>query len=99
MLRSLLIATALTVLAGCSGSTGSCPLRETDEPLINHALDLYGKGKATRDELRRSFDLAVVYLPNMTCVGFNLKAGSAGGDETMCFDKKGQKVLTYRNGD
>jgi hypothetical protein len=34
----------------------------------------------------------------MTCVGFNLLPGAAGGDDTMCLDKSGKVVLTYRDG-
>lgn len=67
---------------------------------MNKALDIYGHGKVSREDLRKSFDLNVVYLPTMTCVGFNLLPGTAGGSDTMCFDKSGQRVvLKYRNGD
>ncbi len=74
-------------------------IRASDEPLVNRALDIYGHGKVSREDLRKTFDLAVVYLPKMTCVGFNLKPGTAGGDETMCLDASGRVVLFYRNGD
>jgi hypothetical protein len=68
------------------------------DPLVERALDLYGHGKLSREAIRKSNDLNVVYLPNMTCVGFNLLPGAAGGDDTMCLDKSGKVVLTYRDG-
>lgn len=70
------------------------------DPIVDKALDIYGHGKLSREAIRRSHDLNIVYLPTMTCVGFNLLPGTAGGDDTMCLDKSGQHVvLTYRNGD
>ena len=87
----------LLAVASCSRPTSH--IRESDEPVVNKALDIYGKGKVSRADLLKSYDVAVVYLPNMTCVGFNLRAGTAGGDETMCFDKTGRQVVSYRNGD
>jgi hypothetical protein len=53
-----------------------------------------------REEIRQSNDINVVYLPTMTCVGFNLLPGTAGGDDTICLDKSGQEVvLKYRDGE
>src|SRR4051812_13610378 len=88
------------VLSGCSCSPQATHVRPSEEAIVNKALDIYGHGKVSREDLRKSFDINVVYLPTMTCVGFNLLPGTAGGDETMCFDKSGQNVvITYRNGD
>ena len=86
------------VLSSCT-STRGCPIRESEEALVNRVLDSYGKGKVSREQLRRSFDISIVYFPTMTCVGLNLKAGTAGGDETICFDRQGQEIFRYRNGD
>ena len=94
---SLLAILVLLTVPGCHAF--GCPVRESDAAIVNRALDVYGKGKVDRDQLRRSFDIAVVYLPKMTCVGFNVKAGTAGGDETLCFDKTGREVISYSNGD
>jgi hypothetical protein len=70
------------------------------DPIVDKALDIYGHGKVSREEIRRSNDINVVYLPTMTCVGFNLLPGTLGGDDTMCFDPSGQRVvLQHRNGD
>lgn len=74
-------------------------IRGSDEALVNRALDIYGHGKVSREDLRKSYDIAVVYLPEMTCVGFNLKPGTAGGDDTMCLDGSGRVVAFYTNGD
>jgi hypothetical protein len=49
--------------------------------------------------VRKSNSINVVYLPTMTCVGFNLLPGSVGGDDTVCLNKSGQRiVLTYMDG-
>jgi hypothetical protein len=83
-----------------TGSPARSSIRASEEPIVNKALDIYGHGKISRKDLRKSFDLNVVYLPSMTCVGFNLLPGTLGGDDTICFDKSGQRVvLKYRNGD
>jgi hypothetical protein len=75
-------------------------IRAGDEPIVSKALDIYGRGKLSHAELLKSNDINVVYLPTMTCVAFNVLPGSAGGDDTMCFDRSGQRVvLTYRAGD
>ena len=94
--RSIILVFAL---AACSSPKTNCPVRESDQAIVNHALDVYGKGKISRKDILQSNDIAVVYLPDMTCIGFNVRAGTAGGDETMCFDRNGRKVLGYRNGD
>ena len=70
------------------------------DPIVDKALDIYGHGKLSRDAVRKSRDVNVVYLPSMTCVGFNLLPGTAGGDDTICLDKSGTRVvLAYRDGD
>ena len=74
-------------------------IRESDEAIVNKALDIYGKGKVSRADLLKTYYINVVYLPTMTCVGFNLRPGTLGGDETMCFDEHGKQIVSYRNGD
>lgn len=92
--------TGVGCLSGCSGSAEPTHVRASDDQIINKALDIYGHGKVSRENLRKSYDLNVVYLPQMTCVGFNLRPGTAGGDDTLCLDKAGQRVvLQYTNGD
>jgi hypothetical protein len=91
---------ALVLLLGLASCSQPAPESRTpDDPIVNKALDIYGKGKVSRSDLLRSYDVNVVYLPNMTCVGLNLRPGTAGGDDTMCFDKSEKLVLTYVNGD
>ena len=99
-LRVIVAIVGLICFSGCSRSANPTHVRTTDEPVVNKALDIYGHGKVSREDLRRSFDINVVYLPQMTCVGLNLKPGTAGGDDTICLDKAGQHVvLQYTNGD
>ena len=95
----------LVYSAGVMG-TSAChrdPLAKygPDERLyVERAIELYsGNGKISRAEVFRRVDPVVVYLPDMTCVGMNLRRGVVGGDSTVCFDKSGRRVLTYRIGD
>lgn len=85
--------------AACSYSTSTPSIRSADQPYVNKALAIYSKGKVTKEYLLQSVNPAVVYLPNMTCVGLNLRPGVLGGDTTMCFDKNGRQVVYYVNGD
>jgi hypothetical protein len=97
---AIIASVGLAFLDGCSPSVESAHVRASDEQIVNKALDIYGHGKVSREDLRRSYDINVVYLPQMTCVGFNLKPGTAGGDDALCLDKAGQRVvLQYTNGD
>ena len=89
----------LPFLSACQHSDAACSNRTLHDPIVERALQLYGKGRITPEQLRKTFEISVVYLPNMTCVGFNLKSGTLGGDETWCFDKSGRKILSYVNGD
>jgi hypothetical protein len=76
------------------------PRTAFNDPIVDKALDIYGNGKLSRESIRKSSDLNVVYLPTMTFVGFNVLPGAAGGDDTICLDKSGQRVvLKYRDGD
>jgi hypothetical protein len=69
-------------------------------PLVNKALDLYGHGKVTREDLLKRYDPTVVYLPNMTCVAMKPRRPFVGGEDTMCFDKNERRFLFYfTNGD
>ncbi len=74
-------------------------MRPTDKVLVEKALDIYSKGKVSREEILKSVNPVVVYLPDMNCVGLNLKEGVLGGDTTICFDKRGNQVLFYVSGD
>lgn len=93
------LAIRVSLLAASACSRPVSHIRESDEPIVNKALDDYGKGKISRTDLLKTYDVVIVYLPNMACVGFNLRGGMAGGDETFCYDKVGRKVVSYRNGD
>jgi hypothetical protein len=75
-------------------------VRAADEPIVNKASDFYGRGKVSREALREANNIDVVYLPTMTCVGFNTLPRTLGSDDTVCLDKSGQRVvLTYRDGE
>jgi hypothetical protein len=89
---------ALLALAACNNANPSCAIRDSDRAIVNRALDAYGKGKISRETVLGSSNVQVVYLPHMTCIGFNLKHGTVGGDETLCFDDDGRQVLSYTNG-
>ena len=86
-------------LVACSRQTETPHVRQSEQALVNRALDIYSKGKVTRAELLKTYDPVVVYLPKMTCVGLNLKPGIAGGDTTMCFDRSERFLGYYVNGD
>jgi hypothetical protein len=75
-----------------------CYAGPLNDPIVNKALDLYGNGVMSREEVRTSVDVNVVHLRDMTCVGFNLLPGTAGGSDTMCLDHSGKRVLSYRTG-
>jgi hypothetical protein len=74
--------------------------RIVEEPIVEKALYYYTGGwKIDRAKAETQVMPVVVYLPNMTCVGLNLKRNGAGGDTTVCFDRHGNKVLYYVSGD
>ena len=74
--------------------------RESESPLVEKAYRVWShNGRASRVEFNREFSPVVVYLPEMTCVGLNLKPSLVGGDETICFDERGRIVRYYVNGD
>jgi hypothetical protein len=73
-------------------------VRKSDEPLVNKAVDIYREGKVSRGDVLRDHEPVVVYLPDMTCVGLNLKEHMVGGDTTMCFDKSGKQVVYHVEG-
>jgi len=75
------------------------PRTALSDPIVERAIALYGHGKISLDRVRKSNDINVVYLPTMTCVGFNPLPGTVGGGDTVCLDKSGQRiVLAYMNG-
>ena len=77
-------------------------LKRNGGPLIGFSLKrqfMTNNNKASKEEVLDQVEPVVVYLPNMTCVGMNFRAGWAGGDTTICYDKNGRKVLHYVNGD
>jgi hypothetical protein len=95
MLARCLAYATLAIAVSCSAPES----RVRDDPIVNKALDIYGKGKISRAHLRAEYDINIVYLPKMTCVGLNLRPGTVGGDTTMCFDKSGRFLGYYIDGD
>jgi hypothetical protein len=74
-------------------------IRPSEKAVVAKAVQWYGDGKMSDDDVLRQVKPAVVYLPTMTCVGLNLRGMVLGGDTTVCFDKSGKQVLSYVNGD
>lgn len=93
------IAGDLGYAVGASVAQDRSELRlwRADEPVINRALDAYGHGKVSRADLLDTFQPMVVYLPDKTCVGLRRRKVSLGGEDTMCFDKAGERLLFYYN--
>jgi hypothetical protein len=89
----LLAGMAFASLSACSRESPEAPTRQTNEIVVNKALDLYDHGKTSRENLRKDFDIVVAHLPNMTCIGLKQKPGVSGADETMCFDKSGRRLV------
>ena len=68
-----------------------------DEPIVNKALDAYGHGKISHADLLKSLQPMIVYLPDKTCVGLRPRDVRLGGEDTLCFDKAGERLLFYYN--
>jgi hypothetical protein len=69
-------------------------------PFVNTALDIYGHGKVSRDDLLQRYNPTTVYLPNMTCVAMKPRRLSLGGEDVLCFDKAEKRLLfSYTSGD
>lgn len=92
----IIASTVLATLAGCSDN-----IRSLDQHYVDKAIYVHSNGgKTSKGEVLKKYRPAVVYLPEMVCVGLNLKRGIAGGDSTYCFDKRSQKlVVEYLNGE
>ena len=97
--RAFFIVGCLIASGGCSQRQVEPDIRPSERAIVDKALEIYGKGKVDRTQLLNRYNPVVVYLPDMTCVGINLKAGIAGGDTTICFDRTGKQVVYYINGD
>lgn len=97
--RSFVCIGALFLLASCHRD----PLAKygpIERPYVERAIAIYsGHGKISSEQVLRMVDPVVVYLPNMTCVGMNLRRNWAGGDRTICFGGDGHLLIDYRNGE
>lgn len=99
MMKPLFIAMGLLATA-CATQNGDKTYREAEEKYVSKAIYIYsGKGRISRSEIEKDVRPVVVYLPDMICVGLNLRPGHAGGDTTICFDKNGNEVLHHVSGD
>jgi hypothetical protein len=87
------------LLAGCTVQPQSPHVRASEQDIVNRALDVEANGKVSRDYILKSVDPVVLYLPDMTCVGLNLRRGVLGGNTTICFDNTGKKVIHHVSGD
>ncbi len=97
-LLPLIFLSTCLILVGCSHPNAFPEVRKVDKPIVSKAIKSYTKGKVTESEFLRNVGPSVVYLPNMTCVGLNLKENTFGGDTTICYDKNGRQVLYYVSG-
>lgn len=102
--RLLILASLSTLsLSACqkAPSDTSVPYHMVDQPLVDKALQIYsGNGKIPKERVDREVYAVVVHLPDMSCVGLNLKPGMAGGDRTICFrNSDGEKVIHLVNGE
>ncbi len=86
-------------MVGASLERGRSELRlwSADQPVVNKALDEYGHGKISRADLLKVYQPVVIYLPDRTCVGMKPRSEALGGEDTMCFDKAGTRLLFYYN--
>lgn len=62
------------------------PYVASDEPLIEAAVRESFGGEPISSIRRHSYPV-VVQLPDMTCVGFNVRPGVLGTSRTVCFKK------------
>lgn len=90
-------------LAGCQSSKDSVPVpyHISDQGLVDRAIQIYsGNGRVSNEAAMREVYPVVVHLPEMSCVGLNLKPGIAGGDTTICFRKSDGKIaVNHVNGE
>lgn len=62
------------------------PYSASDEPLIEAAVR-ESFGNEPISSVRRHSYPVVVHLPDMSCVGFNVRSGVLGTSRTVCFRK------------
>jgi hypothetical protein len=79
--------------AGCA-QYPSPQVTPSDQALIRAARDIYGKHSA--EPPPESADIALVHLPDRTCIEVRVVSGAAAGDRTMCFDKSRRLILSYQ---
>lgn len=90
----ILSATLSSCLEGNSNNT----YRNSDEEWIDKAIELhFGPGKNSRDRALMIVNPSIVYLPEMVCVGLNLKNNSLGADQTICFSKSDGSTIIVHN--
>lgn len=97
--NALVICTILTTtLSGCINDNDSNTYRDFDEKWVNKAIELhFGEGKNSRENALKVIKPSVVYLPEMVCVGLNLKSNSLGADQTICFSKEDESAVLVHN--
>lgn len=96
-MRITLIYVASALTCGCAPQS---PVEGAyDKRFVDRAIEIYSGGKMTRSEVLSDVNPAVVYLPDMVCVGMNLPPNVVGGGTTYCFDKVTLKLkLKYEHG-
>ena len=68
------------------------PYYQLEEPLVKAAIrEAFGAGANIAEVKSHSYPV-VVRLPDMNCVGFNLRPGWIGVTETVCFRKNDGSV-------
>jgi hypothetical protein len=86
------IVIGITLLASFSRNISSfvgqyipAPYHKADTPLVEAAIaEVYGPD-ATIDEVRKHAYPVVIHLPSMSCVGFKLRPGWIGIEQSVCF--------------
>lgn len=69
------------------------PYYKSDEPLVEDAIrELYGDRASMADVVGHTYPV-VVSLPDMKCVGFNVRHGVLGPTQTVCFRKSDRSVV------
>ena len=100
---SISLSIIILTLAACrsSGESVPVPYHMSDQGLVDRAIRIYsGNGRVPHETVIREVYRVVVHLPEMSCVGLNLRPGMAGGDTVICFRKSdGLVAVKYVTGE
>jgi hypothetical protein len=61
------------------------PYHKDDERLVKAAIaEIYGPGVSISEVKKHAYPV-VIHLPDMACIGFNLRPGWIGVEQSVCF--------------